>query len=276
VRAARLIAAFAVATSCAVAASAEDPTASALPAALRDVGIDQKIGAQLPLDLPFRDENGKAVRLGDYFGKKPAIVMPVYYNCPMLCPLALDGLARSLKVLTFSARSDYELIVFSFDPKDRPADARRKKVDALRTFGRPGGEGGWHFLTADAPTIAAMTRALGFRYTFDQSRGQFVHASTLVLATPQGKVARYLYTSEPAPKDLRLALIESSAGRLGTVADQVLLYCFHYDLSTGKYTLLTMRLLRLAAIVTVLALGGFIAYMLRQERRGRLAAEAGR
>ena len=252
---------------------ADDPAASVMPQALRDVGIDRQVGKQLPLDLRFHDETGREVRLAEYFGKKkPVVLVPVYYSCPMLCPLALEGLARSLRMLTFGARTDYELVVFSFDPRDTPADARRKKADALATFGRAGGDAGWHFLTGDARTIAALTRAIGFRYKAEG--GQFVHASTLVMATPKGKIARYLYTTEPAPKDLRLALVEASSGQLGTVADQVLLYCFHYDATTGRYTLLTMRLLRIGAALTVLALGSFIAYMLRQERRGRLAAQA--
>lgn len=272
--AAALVAVVAVAAG--TPARADDPTASALPRALRDVGIDRKVGGQLPLDLRLRDEQGRQVRLGEYFGKKPVILVPVYYNCPMLCPLALDGLARSLKVLTFGARDDYELVVFSFDPKDTPADARRKKADALVTYGRHGDSAGWHFLTADADAIATLTRAIGFRYSRDAAAGQFVHASTLVLATPRGKVARYLYTTEPAPKDLRLALVEASSGKLGTVADQVLLYCYHYDAATGRYTLLTMRLVRIGAVITVLALAGFIGYMLRQEKRGRLLAEGSR
>jgi len=252
---------------------ADDPAASVMPRALRDVGIDRQVGKQLPLDLRFHDETGREVRLAEYFGKKkPVVLVPVYYSCPMLCPLALEGLARSLRMLTFGAKTDYELVVFSIDPRDRPADAQRKKTDALATFGRAGGDAGWHFLTGDERSIAALTRAIGFRYKAEG--GQFVHASTLVMATPKGKVARYLYTTEPAPKDLRLALVEASSGQLGTVADQVLLYCFHYDATTGRYTLLTMRLVRIAAIATVLALGGLIAYMLRQERRGRPAAEA--
>jgi protein SCO1/2 len=264
-----LAAALALGLACAWAARADEQASSVLPKALRDVGIDQRMGSQLPLDLRFRDENGKSVRLGDYFGSRPVIVVPVYYRCPMLCPLALEGLSRALKALTFGARADYTLVVFSFDPKETPADARRKKADALQIYGRRGGEEGWHFLTGDAAAVAALAKAIGFRYTFDAVRGQFVHASTLVMVTPQGRVARYLYTTEPAPKDLRLSLIEASAGRLGTVADQVLLYCFHYDASTGRYTLLTMRLVRIGAVVTVLALAGFIGFMLRQERRGR-------
>lgn len=251
----------------------DDPAASVLPRALRDVGIDRHVGGQLPLEVRLHDENGQQVRLGQYFGSKPVIVVPVYYSCPMLCPLALDGLARSLRMLTFGAKTDYELVVFSFDPRDTAADARRKKGDALATFGRAGGNAGWHFLTGDATAIAALTRAIGFRYKAEG--GQFVHASTLVMATPQGKIARYLYTTEPAPKDLRLAMVEASTGKLGTFADQVLLYCFHYDAMTGKYTLLTMRLVRIGGLLTVLALGAFIAYMLRQERRGRLAMAGG-
>jgi protein SCO1 len=270
--------AAALATSLALAvnaaARADDPAASALPPALRDVSIDRQIGKPLPLELPFRDENGRAVRLGDYFGSKPVIVMPVYYGCPMLCPLALDGVARSLKVLTFGAKTDYELVVFSFDPKDTPADARRKKTDALETFGRNGGEQGWHFLTGDAKSIATLTGALGFRYKYDAAANVFVHASTLVMVTPQGRISRYLYTTEPAPKDMRFALVDASAGRLGTLADQVLLFCFHYDATTGRYTLLTMRLVRIGALLTVIVLGSFIGYMLRQERRGRRALEA--
>ena len=195
----------------------------------------------------------------------------------MLCPLALEGVARSLRMLTFGAQTDYELIVFSFDPAGTPADARRKKADALKTYGRAGGDAGWHFLTGDANAIAALTRAIGFRYKYEAPRGQFVHASTLVMVSPKGKVARYLYTTEPAPKDLRLAMVEASTGRLGTVADQVLLYCFHYDAATGRYTLLTMRLVRIGAILTVLALTFFITYMLRQERLAhRLVAEGSR
>jgi protein SCO1/2 len=257
-------------------ARADEPAASALPTALRDVGIDRRMGEQLPLDLRFRDENGRTVRLGDYFGERPVILVPVYYRCPMLCPLALEGLTRALKALTFGAHADYTLVVFSFDPAETPSDARRKKADALELYDRRGGEAGWHFLTGEAAPIRALTKAIGFRYTFDPGRGQFVHASTLVMATPRGRIARYLYTTEPAPKDLRLALVEASAGRLGTMADQVLLYCFHYDAATGRYTALTMRLVRIGAVLTVLALASFITFLVRQERRGRIAAEVTR
>jgi protein SCO1/2 len=252
---------------------AADAPAGALPAALREVGIDQRVGESLPLDLRFHDEAGKSVRLGDYFGSKPVILVPVYYRCPMLCTLVVEGVARALKALTFGAGADYQLVVFSFDPRETPADAREDKAHAVDLYDRPGSEA-WHFLTGDAQAIGALTRAIGFRYDYDQARGEYVHASTLVLATPQGKIARYLYTTEPAPKDLRLALVEASAGTVGTVADHVLLYCFRYDATTGKYTLLTMRLVRAGALVTIVGLALFIGYMVRQEKRGA-AARAG-
>jgi protein SCO1/2 len=259
----------------AVGARAEDPAASALPTALHDVGIDRHIGGQLPLQVPLVDEQGRTVHLRDYFGRKPVIFMPVYYHCPMLCPLAVQGLARSLKVLAFGAKTDYELVVWSFDPRDTPVDARRKKAEALEYYDqRRNGDQGWHFLTANRTTIDALTKAIGFRYVADEAKGQFVHASTLVIVTPEGQIARYLYTTEPEPKDMRLALVEASAGKIGTLADQVLLFCYHYDPASGKYTVLTMRLVRWGAALTVLALGLFIGLMLRQERRGARARAA--
>jgi protein SCO1/2 len=251
----------------------ETGASTALPAALRDVGIDTRIGQTLPLDLRFRDETGAAVRLGDYFGSQPVILVPVYYRCPMLCTLVLEGLARSLKTLTFGSGADYQLVVFSFDPRETPADARADKASTLELYGRDGGEG-WHFLTGDAESIATLTRALGFRYAWDGERAEYVHASTLVLATPQGRIARYLFTTDPPPKDLRLAMVEASAGRLGTAADHVLLYCFRYDPTTGRYSMLIMRLVRTGAALTVLALALFIGFMVRQERRGARATAA--
>jgi protein SCO1 len=250
-----------------------DAPAAALPAALRDVGIDQRVGESLPLDLAFRDERGTSVRLGDYFDGKPVILVPAYYRCPMLCTLVIEGVARALKALTFGAGADYQLVVFSFDPRETPADARADKAHAVDLYDRPGSEA-WHFLTGDAQSIGALTRALGFRYKYDQARGEYVHASTLVLATPQGRIARYLYTTEPAPKDLRLALVEASQGTVGTPIDHVLLYCYRYDAATGKYTLLTMRLVRAGAVVTLAGLALLIGTMVRQERRGNAARAA--
>jgi protein SCO1/2 len=243
-----------------------DDATNTLPEVLRDVGIDQKIGQGLPLDAPFVDDTGKAVVLGDYFGDKPVLLVPVYYRCPMLCPLALDGMARALKVLTFVSGADYELVVFSIAPAEGPEDARKRKAETLELFGGPGD--GWHFLTGDHQSIGRLTRALGFRYAQEGSTGEYVHASTLVMATPEGRISRYLYTTEPAPKDLRFAMVEASAGKIGTPADHVLLFCYSYDATTGKYTLLTWRLLRISAAVTVLSLALFIGYMVRQEKRG--------
>jgi protein SCO1/2 len=250
-----------------------DAAAAQLPAALQEVGIEQRVGEALPLDARFRDETGKAVRLGDYFDDRPVILVPVYYRCPMLCTLMVEGVARALKALSFGSGADYRLVVFSFDPTETPADAAEDKAHAVDLYDRPGSEA-WHFLTGDAEAVGALTRAIGFRYDYDAGRGEFVHASTLVLATPEGRIARYLYTTEPAPKDLRLALVEASAGTIGTVADHVLLYCFRYDATTGKYTLLTMRLVRIGAAVTIFGLALFIGYMVRQEKRGAAARAA--
>jgi protein SCO1/2 len=250
-----------------------DAQSTALPAALRDVGIDTRIGETLPLDLRFRDEAGATVRLGDYFDGQPVILVPVYYRCPMLCTLVLEGLARALKTLTFGAGADYQLVVFSFDPRETPADARQDKASTLELYGRDGGEA-WHFLTGDAAAIGELTRALGFRYAYDEQRAEYVHASTLVLATPDGRIARYLFTTQPAPKDLRLAMVEASAGELGTAADHVLLFCFRYDPTTGRYSMLVMRLVRAGAALTTVGMVVFIGVMLRQERRGARARAA--
>ena len=247
--------------------TAEDAAENTLPAVLKDVGIDQKIGQGLPLDATFRDERGKPVALGDFFTGKPVILMPVYYRCPMLCPLAIEGLTRALKVLTFVSGADYQLVVFSIAPGEGPADAWKRKTEMVENLDRPGGEA-LHFLTGDAESIGRLTRALGFRFAHDAASGEYVHASTLVLATPEGRISRYLYSTEPAPKDLRLGLIEASTGKLGTPADHVLLYCYRYDAATGKYTLLTMRLVRIAEAATVFGLALFIGYMVRQEKRG--------
>ena len=249
---------------------ADGSTDNELPAVLRDVGIDQKIGQGLPLDAQFRDERGRAVALGDYFDDKPVVMMPVYYRCPMLCPLALEGLTRALKVLTFVSGADYELVVFSIAPAEGPADAAKRKAEMVEQLDR-GDADALHFLTGDAEAIGRLTRALGFRFAHDARSGEYVHASTLVLATPEGRISRYLYTTDPAPKDLRFALVEASAGQIGTAADHVLLYCYRYDAATGKYSLLTMRLVRIGAAATVLGLAFFIVYMVRQEKRGARA-----
>jgi protein SCO1/2 len=234
---------------------------------IQQVAFDQKINQPLPLELPFRDETGRAVALRDYFGRRPVVLALVYYECPMLCTYVLDGLVRTLKPLSFNPGQDFEVVVVSFSPKETPALATAKKANYLRSYGRPQTADGWHFLTGQPDSIRALTEAVGFRYLFDEQTQQYAHASGLVVLTPQGKMFRYFYGIDYPPRDLRLALVEASANRLGTVTDQLLLFCFHYDPKTGKYGLLITRVLQAMCLGTVLALGIFLVRMFRRERR---------
>lgn len=249
------------------AAAADVPVpAGAMPGPLQEVGYDQKLGEQLPLDLPFRDEAGRQVRLGDYFGQRPVVMIFAYYHCPMLCDLVVQGSTGSLKALTLDAGKDFDVVVVSIDPKETPDQAKEAKRQALAHYGRTGTDAGWHFLTGPQQSILQLTQAAGFRYVYDKERNEYAHAAGVMIATPGGRISRYLYGIEYAPRDVRLALVESSAGRIGTLADQVLLYCFHYDPVYGKYSAMTMNILRLGAIVTVLGLGLLIVLLKRRER----------
>ncbi len=234
---------------------------------LSEVGIDQRLGDAIPLDLAFRNEAGEAVRLGDYLGEKPAILSLVYYECPMLCTQILNGLLASLRVLSFDVGSEFEVITVSFDPEETADLAREKKESYVGRYGRKGAASGWHFLTGDSASIEALTRAVGFRYVYDPGSELFAHASGVMVLTPEGRLSRYFYGIEYAPRDLRLGLIEASANEIGTAVDEVLLYCFRYDPSSGKYSLVIMNVVRLAGIATVGLLGGFVFIMLRRERR---------
>ncbi|MGB7157189.1 MAG: SCO family protein [Tepidisphaeraceae bacterium] len=234
---------------------------------LQRVGIDQKLEAQLPLDLTFRDDTGKTVRLGDYFGKRPVVLALVYYGCPSLCTMTLNGMNQSFRTLSFDIGKEYEVITVSFDPSETPALAAEKKANYVREYGRAGGAQGWHFLTGDAPAIAALTQAVGFRYVWDEPTKQFAHGSAIMLATPQGKLSKYFYGLEYAPKDLRLGIIEASEERVGTLADSVTLLCYQYNPMTGKYGFAIMATLRAAGVLTLLLLGGFITIKLLRERR---------
>jgi protein SCO1/2 len=236
------------------------------PAALRDVGYDQRLGELLPLDVALKDEAGRNVRLGDFFGKKPVVFSLVYFECPMLCTLTLNGLVSALGVVNFDAGNEFEIVTVSFDPRDTPASAAAKKKAYLARYGRAGAERGWHFLTADAPTVERITKAVGFRYAWDAETRQFAHPSGIVVATPEGRIARYLYGIEYAPKDLRLALVEASAGKIGNPVDQFILYCYQYDPARGRYGASILRLVRLGGVATVLALGTFVGMMWRRER----------
>ena len=237
------------------------------PPMLREVGIDQKLGAPLPLDLAFRDENGETVRLQHYFGERPVILAFVYYECPMLCTQVLNGLLENLKTLSFDVGKQFEVVTVSFDPGETPTLAAEKKAGYLKQYARAGAEQGWHFLTGDTAAIRQLTNAAGFRYKYDLATDQFAHASGIMVITPQGKIARYFYGIEYPARDLRLALVEASENKIGSLVDQVLLYCFHYDPSVGKYGLVIMNVLRLAGIATVMALGTFMIVMFRRDRR---------
>ena len=247
--------------------AARDLPADVKPAALRDVGFDQRLGESLPLDVALRDEDGRPVTLGAYFKGRPVVLAVVYYECPMLCTLTLNGLVSALATLSFDAGREFEVVTVSFDPREGPELARAKKAAYLRRYERPGAALGWHFLTGDAEALRAVTSAVGFRYAWDERTRQFAHPAGVVVLTPEGKIARYLYGVEYAPKDLRLALVESAAGRIGNAVDQVLLFCYQYDPETGRYGAMVMRLVRLGGVLTLAALGGLIFALRRSERR---------
>jgi len=246
----------------------QDPgtPSSTLPAPLREIGFDQNIDGTVPLDTVFRDESGRTVRLGEYFGKRPVVMVFAYYDCPMLCTLVVNGLASALGVMSLEPHRDFEIVTVSFNPADTPAGAAAKKAAALTRYNRTGAAEGWHFLTGDQESIARLTRAAGFRYTWDAATKQFAHPSGIVVLTPEGRLARYLFGIEYGPRDLRFALVEASSGRVGSKVDALLLFCYHYDPATGRYGLVIMRTIRVAGAATVVALAAFITIMVRRER----------
>jgi protein SCO1/2 len=240
---------------------------SSVPRALREIGFDQNIDERVPLDIGFRDERGAGVRLGDYFGKRPVVLVFAYYDCPMLCTQVISGLASALGVLSLQPGKDFEIVTVSFNPADTPASAAAKKATYLDRYARDGAAGAWHFLTGDPPSIAQLTKAAGFRYAWDADTKQFAHPSGVIVLTADGRLARYLFGIEYGPRDLRYAIVEASEGRVGNAADALLLYCYHYDPMTGRYGFVVMRALRLAGGATVLALCAFIVVMVRREKR---------
>ena len=237
------------------------------PAPLRDVGIDQRLNEQLPLDLTFRDETGRTVRLGEYFGRKPVILSLVYYDCPMLCTLVLNGLLRSLRALSLDAGDQFNVVTVSFDPRETAALAAAKKATYVKRYARARASQGWHFLTGEEASIQQLTRAAGFRYVYDSQSGQFAHATGIMVLTPAGRLARYFFGIEYSARDLRLALVEASAHKIGSPIDQLLLFCYQYDPTTGQYSLAIMNILRIAGMATLVALGSFVFVMLRRDRR---------
>lgn len=235
-----------------------------------EVGIDQRLGEQVPLDLVFRDEAGREVQLAEYFGRgKPVILSLVYYGCPGLCGMTLSGMSRSFKPLELNPGDEFEIITVSFDPTETPKLAAEKKATYIAEYGRPGAEAGWHFLTGDQASIDALCKAVGFRYAYDDTTGQYAHATALMVVTPQGKLARYFYGLEYSTRDLKLGLVEASDERIGSVSDTVTLLCFQYDPRTGKYSWAVLKMLRVFGVVTIVGLGSFIFLMLRRDRRLR-------
>ena len=234
---------------------------------LRDVGIEQRLGQPLPLDAIFQDESGQAVRLGQYFGRRPVVLVLAYYNCPMLCTQVFNGLVSALRVLSFDAGKEFEFVAVSFDPHDRAPDAAAKKKAYVAEYRRPGAAAGWHFLTGNEASIDRLTKAVGFHYRYDESLGQFAHASAVYVATPEGKLSRYFYGIEYAPRDLRLAMVEASNRRIGSAVDQILLYCYHYDPKLGRYSAAILSVVRMGGAAAVLILSTFLAVMWRRDHR---------
>ena len=239
------------------------------PALLRKVEFEQKLNAQLPLDASFRDEDGRTVRLGQYFGRKPVILTFAYYDCPMLCTLILDGLTRGLQPVPFNMGEQFEAVNISINPHEAPSLAKEKKENYARKYGRPGAAAGWHFLTGDETAIRSVADAAGFKYAYDPASGQYAHASGILIATPAGRISRYFYGIVFQPRDLRLGLVEASSEKIGSPVDTLLLYCYHYDATTGKYSLLVTQVIRLSGIATVLLLGGTLLLLFRRENAGR-------
>lgn len=242
------------------------PDPNKLPPVLRDVGVDQKLNNQVPLDLPFRDEQGNPVTLNQYFHHSPVILVLAYYDCPMLCTAVLNGVLRSLKQLKLELGRDFQVVTVSFNPDEQPALATAKKAIYVGLYGRPNASAGWHFLTGDEPSIRQLTQAVGFRYSYDPQSRQYFHATGIMVLTPEGRLARYFYGVEYPAGNLRLALVEASEGKIGSPADELLLYCSQYDPATGKYSVVVSHILTLAAAITVITLGGFVLAMFLREK----------
>lgn len=243
------------------------PLANQKSGILKKIGIDQRIGQQLPLDTTFTDETGRTVTLGTYFGKRPVLLTLVYYDCPMLCTYVLNGMTAALKTLSFEPGKDFDVVAISIDPKEHFQLAQAKKDVYVRNYGRPDTAGGWHFLTGTDPSIRAVADAVGFHYAYDPDLQQYAHGAAIYVVTPKGEVARYFLGLDYPSRDLRLALVEASNNRLGSVVDQALLLCYHYDPTTGKYDASTLFAVRIGFIATVTGLLTFIVVSLRRERR---------
>ena len=241
------------------------PPSSGKPRMLENVGIEQRLGEPLPLDLEFRDEDNRAVKLGQYFGSKPVVIALVYYSCPQLCNQVLNGLTSSLMTLTaFDIGNEFDVLTVSFDPRETAELAAKKKETYMHWYKRAGAAEGWHFLTGDQAAIDRITEAVGFHYNYDPRTNQFAHASGIMIATPQGKLARYFYGVEYSAKDVRLGLIEASNNKIGSPVDKLILYCFHYDPVSGKYGLVVVNAIRLGGLVTIFGMVALLAVLHRR------------
>ena len=247
--------------------SGVEPSAATMPAPLQNVGFEPPLNGQMPLDLHFRDESGRDVQLREFFGQKPVVLAFVYYSCPMLCDQIQMGVVGSLRMLSFNPGRDYEVVFVSFDPHDTPQSAAKKKQQDLEHFRRPETASGWHFLTGSPESIAAATGAANFRFRFDEKSSTFAHASGVLILTPDGRISRYFYGIEYPGRDMRLGLIDASAGKIGSPIDHVLLFCYHYDPSTAKYSASILRIIRLGGIVTILCIVGGILIFRRRDIR---------
>jgi protein SCO1/2 len=245
------------------------------PEVLKKVGFDQRLDQQVPLNLQFTDETGATVKLGDYFGEKPVILVLAYYRCPMLCTLVLNGLVQGMRDMPFTPGKDYNVLTVSFDPRETPDLAAAKKKTYITSYGRDDASAGWHFLTGKPESIDALTKAVGFRYVYDAEHDQYIHTSGIMILTPQGRISRYFYGIRFPARDLRLGLVEASADKIGSPTDQVLLYCFHYDPATGKYSASILNFVRLGGAFTIVGLVGMVWFLLRWEGRKRKVADSG-
>ena len=236
------------------------------PEVLKNVGLDQKLNAQVPLDLTFKDEHGASVTLGQLLQGKPAILTMVYYKCPMLCTEVLNATLNSLKEVPLEIGKDFSVITVSFDPSEKPVLAEAKQIMYSGLYGRRGAVHGWHFLTGDEEQIQKLSAAVGFRFVYDKESSQFAHASGIMVMTPEGRLSRYFYGLAYAPRDVRLALVEAGEGKIGSTVDEIMLFCFHYDPVTGKYAVTILNVVRAAGALSALAIALMIFIFARREK----------
>jgi protein SCO1/2 len=246
---------------------ASTASSSQAPEALKKIGLEQRLGNQVPLDLPFKDEAGRDVKLGDYFGKRPVVLTLVYYECPMLCTQVLNGLSRAIGTMSFTVGKEYEIVTVSFDPGETPALARAKKAGYIKRYNRPGAERGWHFLTGSEASIERLTQAVGFKYVYDPASDQYAHVSGIMVLTPDGTMSRYFYGIEYWPRDLRFSLIDASDRKIGSPVDLLLLPCFHYDPSRARYSVSILQVLQGAGALTLVGIVAGVMILRRRERR---------